>query len=45
VDTGGPGDRDGRLTDASRQDAAWLDTIAHLTLQVGRILLLNGSET
>jgi uncharacterized membrane protein YjjP (DUF1212 family) len=29
----------------SRPDAAWLDAIAHLTLQLGRILLLNGSET
>jgi uncharacterized membrane protein YjjP (DUF1212 family) len=27
------------------QDAASLDTLAHLTLQVGRLLLLNGSDT
>ena len=27
------------------QDAASLDTLAHLTLQLGRILLLNGSDT
>ena len=27
------------------QDAAWLDTLAHLTLQLGRLLLLNGSDT
>ena len=26
-------------------DAAWLDKLAHLTLQLGRILLLNGSDT
>ena len=27
------------------QDAAWLDTLAHVTLQLGRILLSNGSDT
>ncbi len=27
------------------QDVAWLDKLAHLTLQLGRILLLNGSDT
>jgi uncharacterized membrane protein YjjP (DUF1212 family) len=27
------------------QDSAWLDTLAHLILQVGRILLLSGSDT
>jgi uncharacterized membrane protein YjjP (DUF1212 family) len=33
------------MTDRFRQDAAHLDTLAHLTLQLGRILLLNGSDT
>jgi uncharacterized membrane protein YjjP (DUF1212 family) len=33
------------MTTPSSQDAAWLDTLAHLTLQLGRILLLNGSDT
>jgi uncharacterized membrane protein YjjP (DUF1212 family) len=28
-----------------KADAAWLDTLAHLSLQLGRILLLNGSDT
>ncbi|HET6606229.1 MAG TPA: threonine/serine exporter family protein [Rhodopila sp.] len=27
------------------KDAAWLDTLAHVTLQLGRILLSNGSDT
>lgn len=29
----------------SPHDTAWLDALAHLTLQLGRILLLNGSDT
>ena len=33
------------MTPPSSPDAARLDTIAHLTLQLGRILLLNGSDT
>ena len=33
------------MTASSGQDAAWFDTLAHLTLQLGRILLLNGSDT
>ena len=33
------------MTAPARQDAASLDTLAHLTLQLGRILLLNGSDT
>jgi uncharacterized membrane protein YjjP (DUF1212 family) len=33
------------MTGSVLPDAAWLDTLAHLTLQLGRILLLNGSDT
>jgi Putative threonine/serine exporter len=33
------------MTEPSGQDAAWLDALAHLTLQLGRILLVNGSDT
>jgi uncharacterized membrane protein YjjP (DUF1212 family) len=33
------------MTEPPGQDAASLDTIAHLTLQLGRILLVNGSDT
>src|SRR5882757_4006776 len=33
------------MTAPSRQDPARLDTLAHLILQLGRILLLNGSDT
>ncbi len=33
------------MTGPSPQDAAWLDQLAHVTLQLGRILLLNGSDT
>jgi uncharacterized membrane protein YjjP (DUF1212 family) len=33
------------MTTPDGEDGAWLDTVAHLTLQLGRILLLNGSDT
>jgi uncharacterized membrane protein YjjP (DUF1212 family) len=33
------------MTAPFSQDAASLDTLAHLTLQLGRLLLLNGSDT
>jgi uncharacterized membrane protein YjjP (DUF1212 family) len=33
------------MTASPAQDAAWLDILAHLVLQLGRILLLNGSDT
>ncbi len=32
------------MTAPSDEDGAWLDTLAHLTLQLGRILLLNGAD-
>ena len=33
------------MTESAPNDAAWLDTLAHLTLQLGRILLQNGCDT
>ncbi len=33
------------MIEPSSQDADWLDRLAHLTLQLGRMLLLNGSDT
>ncbi len=33
------------MTTPSDQDGAWLGNLAHLTLQLGRILLLNGADT
>lgn len=33
------------MIEPSSQDAEWLDRLAHLTLQLGRMLLLNGSDT
>jgi uncharacterized membrane protein YjjP (DUF1212 family) len=33
------------MVEPSSQDVEWLDKLAHLALQVGRMLLLNGSDT
>ena len=33
------------MTGPVSPDSTWLDTLAHLALQLGRILLLNGSDT
>ena len=33
------------MTEQSSPDAAWLDALAHATLQLGRVLLVNGADT